>query len=203
MGIKKYIQFTFIIFLLGNFAQAQDSHFSQYDHSPLTMNPALTAIDKNIHIVAHHKDQWKSLNGFRTDELSFELRIDPTSWIKIKNRTATYKKKKQKGLALGLSLFSDKAGDGKMKKTCATFSLAYHMLLDENNRISAGFLMASKQSSINPSGLRYNSQYDYAGVYNPVTNSGENYQTNSLSYSDYTAGVCYSFGSENKYMESY
>ena len=89
-----------------------------------------------------------------------------------------------------------------MKKTCATFALAYHMLLDENNRISAGFLMASKQSSINPSGLRYNSQYDYAGVYNPVTNSGENYQTNSLSYSDYTAGVCYSFGSENKYMES-
>lgn len=202
MGIKKNILFIFILYLLCNLAQAQDSHFSQYDHSPLTINPALTAVDKNLHIVAHHKDQWKSLNGFRTDELSFEMRFDPTNWIKIKNRTALYKKKKQKGLALGVSLFSDKAGDGNMKKFAGTFSLAYHLLLDENNRISGGFLASSKQSSIDPSGLRFNSQYDYAGVYDQFSQSGENYQTNSISYSDYTAGICYSFGSENKYMES-
>ena len=77
--------------MLCNFAQAQNSHFSQYDHSPLTTNPALTAIDKNYQIVAHHKEQWRSLKGYRTDELSFEFRFDPTNWIKIKNRTALYK----------------------------------------------------------------------------------------------------------------
>ena len=94
MEIKKYIQFTFIVFLFCNIAKAQDSHFSQYDHSRLTINPALTAIDKNLHIIAHHKDQWKFLNGFRTNELSLEMRFDPTNWIKIQNRIALYKKKK-------------------------------------------------------------------------------------------------------------
>lgn len=202
MGIKNHIQFSVAAILLSTSVCAQDSHFSQYDHSPLTINPALTAIDKNYQIIAHHKEQWRSLKGYRTDELSFEFRFDPTSWIKLKNRTAIYKKKKQKGLALGLSLFNDKAGDGNMKKTNATVSIAYHLLLDENNRISAGFLASSKKSSIDPSGLRFNSQYDYAGVYDQFTQSGENYQTTSISYSDYTAGLCYSFGSENKYMES-
>jgi len=202
MSIKIYIRFSTIAFLFCNITVAQDSHFSQYDHSPLTINPALTAVDKNLHIVAHHKEQWRSLKGYRTDELSFEMRFDPTSWIKVKNRTAVYKKKKQKGLALGVSLFSDKAGDGNMKRISGTFALAYHLLLDENNRISAGVLASSKRSSIDPSGLRFNSQYDYAGVYDQFSLSGETYQTSSISYNDYTAGICYSFGSENKYMES-
>lgn len=202
MRIKTYISFLSILFLFSNRVIAQDSHFSQYDFSPLTVNPALTAVDKNLHVVAHHKEQWRSLKGYRTDELSFELRFDPTSWTKIKNKTAVYKKKKQKGLALGVSLFSDKAGDGNMKKFAGTFALAYHMLLDDNNRISAGLLASTKKTSLDPNGLRFNSQYDYAGVYDPLAQSGENFQTNSITYSDYTAGICYSYGSENKYMES-
>lgn len=202
MRIKNYISFSVLAFLFCNTAIAQDSHFSQYDHSPLTVNPALTAIDKNYQIVAHHKEQWRSLKGYRTDELSFEFRFDPTSWKKQKNRTATFKKKQQKGLALGVSLFSDKAGDGNMKKIAGTFSIAYHLLLDENNRISAGFLTSSKRTSIDPAGLRFNSQYDYAGVYDQFSLSGETYQTSSISYNDYSAGICYSYGSENKYIES-
>ncbi len=202
MREKNYIAILVFTTMLFISAKAQDSHFSQYDHSPLNINPALTAVDKNLHVVLHHKDQWKSLNGYRTDELSFEMRFDPTSWIKIKNRTALYKKKKQKGFALGISLLGDKAGDGNMQKLCATFSLAYHMMLDPNNRISAGFLTSAKQRSISPNNLRYNSQYNYLGAYDPTMQSGEIYKSNSLSYSDYSAGVCYSFGEENKYMES-
>lgn len=200
--MKKYIGFSFIAVFLCSLVMAQDSHFSQYDHSPLTINPALTAVDKNLHLVLHHKDQWKSLNGYRTDELSFEMRFDPTSWIKIKNRTALYKKKTQKGFALGVSLFSDKAGDGNMQKLCGTFSLAYHLMLDPNNRISAGLLASVKQRSINPGGLRYNSQYGSTGAYDATMLSGEIYRTSSATYSDYSAGICYSFGEENKYMES-
>lgn len=201
MKVKNYISLSFISLLCYS-AAAQDSHFSQYDHSPLTINPALTAVDKNLQVVVHHRDQWKALNGYRTDELSFEMRFDPTSWIKIKNRTALYKKKQQKGFALGVSLFSDKAGDGDMKKLCATFSIAYHLMLDPNNRLSAGFSGGVKQRSINSSGLRFNSQYGSNGAYDGTMNSGEVFNITSISYSDYTAGVCYSFGEENKYMES-
>ena len=199
--MKKYLFYSFVT-LIFHSAVAQDTHFSQYDHSPLTINPALTAVDKNLQVVLHHKDQWKSLNGYRTDELSFEMRFDPTSWIKIKNRTALYKKKTQKGFAFGLSVFADKAGDGSMQKLCGTFTLAYHLMLDPSNRISAGLLTSAKQRSLNPSGLRYNSQYNYIGAYDPSMPSGEIYKSNSLTYTDYSAGICYSFGEENKYMES-
>ncbi len=202
MQMKNYISLFIISFLLCISANAQDSHFSQYDHSPLTINPALTAVDKNLHLVVHHKDQWKSLNGYRTDELSFEMRFDPTSWIKIKNRTAMYKKKDQKGFAFGISLFSDKAGDGNMQKISGTLSLAYHLMLDENNRVSVGFLGGAKQRSISPGGLRYNSQYGATGAYDPTMTSGEIYKSNNVTYGDYSAGVCYSYGEENKYMES-
>lgn len=202
MLIKKYISISSLGLLFCFSVKGQDSHFSQYDHSPLTINPALTAVDKNLQAILHHKDQWKALNGYRTDELSFEMRFDPTSWIKIKNRTALYKKKEQKGFAFGVSLFSDKAGDGNMQKLCGSVSLAYHIMLDANNRVSAGLLGGVKQRSINPAGLRYNSQYGISGAYDPTITSGEVYKSNSIIYSDYSAGICYSFGEENKYMES-
>ncbi|MFL5763158.1 MAG: PorP/SprF family type IX secretion system membrane protein [Bacteroidia bacterium] len=200
MRIRIYISILF--FAAAKFASAQDSHFSQYEFSPLSVNPALTGIDKNLHVVVHHRDQWRSLKAYRTEEMSFELRFDPTGWLKVKGRTATYKKQKQKGMAVGLSINSDKAGDGNMNKFACNFSLAYHMVLDEKSRFSAGILGGLKQRSITPSGLRFNSQYDITGAYDDNLQSGENFNYNSVSYNDFSAGLCYSFGSEDMYMEA-
>jgi type IX secretion system PorP/SprF family membrane protein len=201
MRIKNYITF-FSLLLAIHSMKAQDVHFAQYEYSPLTINPALCGIDKTLHVVVHHRDQWHALNAYRTEELSFELRFDPTGWMKVKGRTATYKRQKQKGLALGVSMNSDKAGDGNMKKFACNFALAYHMILDEKSRFSAGIVGGLKQRSITPSGLRFNSQYDVTGAYDDNLSSQENFTYNSVSYNDFSAGICYSYGREDMYMES-
>jgi type IX secretion system PorP/SprF family membrane protein len=201
MKLKRYFSILPLI-ATAAIATAQDSHFSQYEHSPLSINPALTAIDKNLHVVVHHRDQWRSLNAYRTEELDFEIRFDPTGWLKVKGRTATFKKKKQKGLALGVRLNSDKAGDGNMNKFACDFSMAYHMIIDDNSRFSAGLLGGLKQRSITPSGLRFNSQYDVTGAYDDNLTSGESFNYNSVGYNDFSAGICYSYGREDMYMES-
>ena len=160
----KHILFLSFALLICVFSKAQDSHFSQYEYSPLTVNPALTGIDKKLQVLLHHKDQWRALNGFRTDELSFEMRFDPRNFIKIKNRTAQFKEGIEKGFAFGINLFSDKAGDGNMQNFSGRLSLAYHLPLNENSRISAGILGGVEQRSINPSNLRNNSQIGRAHV---------------------------------------
>jgi type IX secretion system PorP/SprF family membrane protein len=195
---KRVILFFIFVALLYNNSEAQDSHFSQYDYSPLTINPSLTSIDKKIQIILHHKDQWKPLNGFRTDELSFELRFDPTNWKKIKTRTAQYKESKEKGVGFGINIFSDKAGDGNMQNFFAGLSIAYHLPLNEKNRISLGLQGGIEQRSINPNGLRYNNQYDQSGIYDPNMSSGEIYNSIKQTNEKVSAGLTYSYGKGNE-----
>lgn len=182
-------------------AFAQDIHFSQYNFSPLTLNPALTAAYKDIQATLQYKDQWKSLNGFRTAAATFEIKLGQFNWIKLEKLTGTFKKKLAKGLAFGLNVFTDRAGDAKMQQTQGNFSVAYHALLDVHNTFSAGLMGGLSQRSISPDDLRFNNQYS-AGSYDPNILSGENFSNQTFAYGDYALGLLYSYGDGSKYMTS-
>ncbi|HEY6159728.1 MAG TPA: PorP/SprF family type IX secretion system membrane protein [Bacteroidia bacterium] len=178
---------------------SQDIHFSQYGYSPLTLNPALTAAYKDIEATLQYRDQWHSLNAYRTSAATFEMKVRQFNWERMERLTGFFKKKLAKGLALGVNVFSDRAGDGAMQHTQANFSVSYHALLDAHSTLSAGLMGGVSQRSIKPDALRFNNQY-MNGAFDPGMMSGENFSQQSFIYGDYAAGLLYSFGDGSRYI---
>lgn len=178
---------------------AQDIHFSQYNFSPITLNPAMTCVYKDLQATINYKEQWRSLNAFSTSQATFEMKLNQRNWIKLDRMTETYKKKLVKGLAFGLNFFSDKAGDGNLRQNEYSFSMAYHALLNPNNTLSVGLVGAFAQQTIDPTNLRWNNQYS-SGVYDPNLPSGENFGNTSHAYWDFGAGILWSYGEAAHYL---
>ncbi|HLG03424.1 MAG TPA: PorP/SprF family type IX secretion system membrane protein, partial [Bacteroidia bacterium] len=177
----------------------QDIHFSQYTYSPLTLNPALTCAYKDLQVTLQFKDQWRMVSAYRTAAVTFEMKGNQMPWLKVEKMTSIYKKKLARGLAFGLHVFSDKAGDGNMAQTQGNFSLAYHALLNQNHTLSAGLMGGFVQRSISPDGLRFNNQYT-GGIYNPAILPGENFINQTYVYGDYSAGLLWSYGEGSRYL---
>ncbi len=201
--MKKNLQLIFVLLIagFGITANAQDIHFSQYYYSPVTLNPALTAVNKTIECTFQYKNQWQVVKGYSTGGATFEFKINQQKWKKRSNLTDFYKKKEMKGLALGFNVFADKAGNGSIRQTMASMSLAYHILITRTSTLSAGLNGSFTQMSINPDGLRWNNQYEL-GNYSAMTPSGEVFAGTNATYSDFGAGILYSFGDIDTYMSA-
>jgi type IX secretion system PorP/SprF family membrane protein len=199
MMIMKNTRFALLALLLPVFSNAQDLHFSQYNFSPLTLNPAMTSVYKDIQATLNYKQQWHAVNAYTTYQFTYEMKLNQKTWTHLQKMTETYKKKLIKGLAFGISIFSDKAGDGNLRTTQGNFSLAYHSLLNPKNTLSAGLMGGLVQRSIDPGGLRWNSQYP-GGIYDPNVSAGENFSSQSFLYSNFSAGILWSYGEAASYV---
>jgi type IX secretion system PorP/SprF family membrane protein len=167
----------------------------------LTLNPALTSAYKEIQGTLNYKQQWRSVKAYRTEEATFEMKLNQKTWAKLDKYTEAFKKKLMKGLALGVNFFTDKAGDGGMRILQGNLSVAYHAALSAQNTLSAAIMGGLVQRSMNEGGLRWNSQY-LTGVYDPTAGSGEGFGNASYIYGDYAAGILFSHGKESAYMTS-
>lgn len=167
--------FAFVLtvaFLTDGFAQ--DPHFSQYNSSPLNINPAMTGMfNGNYRITSIYRSQWNSILGsnpedekgvpmFRTFSASFDLRIPIPS-----NKDA---------FGFGLSFMNDKAGAAEFGTNGVNLSLAYLKALDQQgkNFLSLGFQAGLNYRSINYANLRFGNQFDAtAGGFNSLLPSNE------------------------------
>ena len=89
--MKKHLYI--IALFISSLSFSQDIHFSQYNFSPLTLNPALTAAYKDIEVTLQYKDQWHSLNAYRTAAATVEIKFGQLNWIKLEKLTGAFKKK--------------------------------------------------------------------------------------------------------------
>lgn len=178
----------------------QDLHFSQFNETPMMLNPALTAVVNDMRAGIQYKDQWRSISSpFMTYSGSFEIKITKKNWTPVKNRTNIFKLS-AKNLAAGLHINRDVAGDGKMGTFQANLSLASHVRLSEKQQLSIGLLGAYAQRSISMGSLTWDNQFDGMN-YNPSLGSGES-GGGAFSYFDYGAGVFWNFGRGEMYMRS-
>ncbi|MFZ4784121.1 MAG: PorP/SprF family type IX secretion system membrane protein [Flavobacteriales bacterium] len=160
---------------LGSYAQ--DIHFSQFYQSPFSLNPALCGdFDGAYRLIGNQRTQWRSVTvpystlGFAADMAHFS----------------------KKDLGIGVSFFSDKAGDSRYTTTMFNLAAAKRLTIrgQEKHTLALGLMLGLTSMSIDYSQLNYDNQWTGL-VYDPNINSGERFARDSRVYSNLHIGVNY------------
>ena len=173
-----------LLALAGTQAIAQDIHFTQFEASPLIVNPSFTgAFRGTARVAAIYRNQWQSVTNspFVTYAASVDAPIVHDLSI-------------DDYLAAGLQFYNDKAGDGNLSNTSVLASVAYHKFLgggngaDPKSVLSIGLQGGYTSKSIDISRLYFGDQY-YAGQFLGPT--AEQVDRN-IHYWDVNAGISFS-----------
>jgi type IX secretion system PorP/SprF family membrane protein len=173
-------------------AFSQDIHFTQFYMSPLVQNPAFAGANYDMQAVLNYKDQWKSVvqNPYRTLDASYDMRFG--------------KKEPKSGYwGAGIILYNDKAGDAMMGTFQVSAPVAYHVLLGEHSKLSAGVQPSFFQRSVNVSNLEWGNQY-VAGSYSASNPTGEPLTgTSSFNFFDVSSGIMWTFDKGEMYISAH
>lgn len=186
---------------------AQDIHFSQFNQSPLTLNPALAGTTIWIRAGIIYRTQWRAVtdNQYKTQGATFDMK-PKRRWIKIKNATEKYRQSGDNGFGVGINVYNDRAGDGQMGTLQANASLAYQIMMGKKSMLALGFQGGIMQRSINVDKLHWGTQYD--------PNSPTGYNTalypqgdialaggdNNSIVPDLSTGLIYTYKKNERYM---
>lgn len=182
-----------MILACANNLSAQDLHFSQFMHSPLTTNPANTGFipDADFRIGANYRTQWSSVMTL------------PYKTFSVFADAQIMRDKLENGwLGLGGVLLNDVAGAGSLKSTKVYASIAYHQMLGYSSLLSAGFNLGYAQKSIDNSKLIFPDQFNGKFFENNIPTTAI-IDRPSINYFDLQAGVNYAyFPTENTYINA-
>lgn len=171
------LAFSSVVCLLSAFGQ--DIHFSQFNASPLTLNPALTGkLECTYRAAVNYRNQWNAIPApFVTYSAAFDAAL-------LKN--------KLNGSALGIGVlgFNDRSGDGNLTNTTLGLSLAYHQRIGEGSQLSAGFQGAFVNKNVDIANLIFPNQIGPGGPVIGAPN-GESFQ-GGFNYVDLNAGMHWS-----------
>lgn len=181
--MKKLIYIA--VFVCGAIAgvRAQDAVFSQYYASQLYLNPALAATEPNMLFSTNYRNQWRSIViPYVTTQASF---IYPFI-------TREIRRERHWG-GVGLSMYTDKAGDGNFKTTGFNATFAYNLPLNshQSKNLSFGVQGGFIQKNIDYTNLQWGEQYNpYLGfdASVPVNETGFGDQ---VMYPDINAGLTF------------
>ncbi len=164
---------------------AQDIHFSQYNSSPMALNPALAGMNQcDYRVYLNFRTQWLTVsdgNTYRTFAGGADMSIGKVT-------------KYNSFAGVGISFFSDQAGSINFNSNRVDVSFAYHFMLNRKGtmQISAGLQGAFNHRSIDPSKATFDSQYDPStGVANPAGTT-ESFGRTKVMFGDAGLGLLYS-----------
>lgn len=114
---KLQLSFLFLLLLAGSIS-AQDIHFTQFNMSPMTLNPAnIGGFEGTVRVGGIYRSQWTSVlksNQYETPALFVDAPIirgfRRNDWVGV-----------------GLSLFQDKVGAGALVHSASKLGAAYHL----------------------------------------------------------------------------
>ncbi len=104
--------------------QAQDIHFTMYDMSPLTLNPAHTgAFSGTVRIGGIYRDQWASVidRQYQTPSFYADAPILPGF-------------RQQDWIGVGLTFLTDRAGSANLRNNASMLSASYHFAFDADRK---------------------------------------------------------------------
>lgn len=163
-------------------AKAQDVHFTQFDATPLTINPAFTgAFTGQVRASAIYRDQWRSAMGgsaaFKTYAASVDMPI-------------IFDQSLDDYLAVGLQVYNDRAGDAGLNNFSALASVAYHKYLNPKSVLSAGLQGGYSSRNLDLSKLFFGDEY-IGNQWVPGTSSQHGYLGNGFQNFLINGGLSY------------
>lgn len=161
--------------------QAQDIHFSQFYMSPLNLNPAMTGVmNCNQRFTANYRNQWASVlkqNAYNTYSAAYDQKI-PVG--------------RSDYFGLGATFWGDRAGSSDFSTLQLRASGSYSKRMGGNRKkahyLSVGADLGLSQRSINSQQLRWPSQHDGNGGFDP-TRPGEVIANPNFMFVDMSAGL--------------
>lgn len=155
---------------------AQDIHFSQFYHSPLTLNPALTGVSKgDIRISGIYRSQWNAANSpYRTMQVGAEKKfytVAHQDWW----------------LSGGLNLLYDRAGDGNLATTGAAVNGSYTKMLNRENFLTLGASAGFGQRRFEFGKYTFDNQWN-GDVFDPNRNVNENFADQDILFPTFGLG---------------
>lgn len=165
-SIMKLIPTLLLVLITLGGLRAQDIHFSQFYMSPLNLNPAMTGVmNCNSRIAVNYRSQWASVlgaNAFQTYSVSYDQRIAVG---------------RDDFFGIGGTFWGDRAGEANFATTTAKLSGSYSKKLGGSrkygNYLVAGAEAGVAQRSLDFLALRWGSQHDGDGGFDPGAPSGE------------------------------
>lgn len=166
---------TVLLIWINLLTSAQDIHFTQFQFTPLFINPANTGItDGNFRLVNNYRNQWSRI------ETSYNtLSISADKPVKIKNHF----------FGIGGLFVHDVSSVYNLSVDKLNFSLGYSKFY-KNHQFSLGVQPGVVFKYFNSSAITFNSQFDpVSGTFNPGLPSDEDDLYNNLSYFDLNIGA--------------
>ena len=167
-----------LLFLVTYAGNAQDYHFSQFDVSPVTLNPSLTGNFKKYDYKSSviYRNQWRTLSSkpFSNFNLSYEMPLN-SRW----------------GIGGYISNFD---GAKVYNEFNLVLSGSYRITVPNNKRylISVGLQAGMINKNINDRDLTFNNQYQ-SGGFNPDITSTENIEKLSKVVPELNFGIFYKY----------
>lgn len=181
--VIKVILAVLIVSISFDDVRAVDPHFSQYNASPLVLNPGMTGVfNGNYRFTAIYRSQWnsvlknESVPMYRTFAGSYDMRFNMPG-----NNDA---------VGVGLAILTDKAGEAEFGTNAVNLSLSYLKALNREGShfLTLGFQGGLAQRTINFSKLQFGNQFDGEG-FNINLASGETFDNDNFLFFDVGAGV--------------
>ena len=184
-GVQRYIRgvvvvvLCFVVFHLNS----QDIHFSQFYMSPLNLNPAMTGVmNGNIRLTGNYRNQWASVlrdKSFRTYSVSYDQRF-------AVGRNDFF--------GVGGTVWGDKAGDAGFATQTGKLSFSYSKKIggyrDKASYVVVGAEGGAAQRSIDFLNLRWGTQHNGSGGFDPTISSNETgFNIDNFIFADMAAGL--------------
>lgn len=174
--ICRLSSFVMAVCLASSVSAQVDPHFSQYYVYPSWMNPALTgAFDGQYRVSAIYRSQWGNVSPFNTPGVTAEFNTE-------------------KNLSLGISVLSQKAGNGGYNYTTAYANFAYTGVKfgrNQTKRLVFGIQAGLIDRRFDRNKLTFGDQWNPITGYNPGSQSAESLARTASSNLDAGFGILY------------
>ena len=173
--LKLLLSLALIVFLQ-NFAVGQDIHFSQFQNTPLNINPGLVGVHNGDHrFIADHKRQW------------YEVPVEYMTFMG--SYDVKFRKDGESNYWSGGVVFNyDRAGDSRLSMASFTLIPSYTHALSPKAFLTGGVSIGFGQRSFKTNDLRWDNQWAN-GVFDPTRDPVENFENTNDGFFDLGAGI--------------